>query len=448
MQWASRASRSTDPWRPFIEVPPQVSHSPTVLSTRSLRPSLVAQAVAGLVGLTAIGGCGDSDNPRLVAGRGGQDHGGASAEAGSGGVGGSTSVGGVINSTAGSNAAGAGGNANVQGGNQAAGGTGGEVATGGTSVSGGGSGGAVSDPCASGAPPSGADCCPNDPDKTQPGQCGCGNPDENECLIHRYSFEASVGGVVEDLVGDAPATVVKGSVSGGAANIAGFNSEEYVALESGLISRLSSATFETWVTWDGAAGDWQRIWDFGNSTSGPGNQGAEGLTYLFLTPRAGQGGLRLAYSLDSYRAETRVDGVHPMPINQQTHIAVVVDAANTKLLLYLEGQLEGASDWYGALGHLHDENNWLGRSQFLADPELGGKVHELRIYAAPRTATQILESYEAGPDVLPNEDGAGGAGGETSGGAGGETAGGAGGEITAGGAGDMPGTSGAGGAGG
>jgi hypothetical protein len=340
------------------------------------------------------------------------------------------SVGGVVNSSAGSNPLGGGGSGNVQGGNQASAGANGGVAAGGTSAAtaGGGTGGGVSDVCASGVPAPGMDCCPDDPDKTEPGQCGCGNPDENECLIHRYSFEASVAGVVDDLVGEAPATVVKGSVSGGAANIAGFNSEEYVALKGGLISRLSSATFETWVTWDGAAGDWQRIWDFGNSTSGPGNQGAEGLTYLFLTPRAGAGGLRVAYSLDSYRAETRVDGVHPMPINVRTHVAVVVDSANTKLLLYLEGQLEGATDWYGALGHLHDENNWLGRSQFLADPELGGKLYELRIYAAPRTAMQILESYEAGPDVLPN-DGGGGAGGEGAGGAGGagEAAGAAGG---------------------
>ena len=33
------------------------------------------------------------------------------------------------------------------------------------------------DPCDCGAPPPGTDCCPDDPDKTDPGACGCGEPD-------------------------------------------------------------------------------------------------------------------------------------------------------------------------------------------------------------------------------------------------------------------------------
>ena len=47
--------------------------------------------------------------------------------------------------------------------------------------------------------------------------------------------------------------------------------------------------------------------------------------------------------------------------------------------------------------------NWLGRSQFNDDPYFAGTIHELRIFRVARTAEQIDESYQAGPDDLPGQ---------------------------------------------
>jgi hypothetical protein len=53
------------------------------------------------------------------------------------------------------------------------------------------------------------------------------------------------------------------------------------------------------------------------------------------------------------------------------------------------------------LSALDDVNVWLGRSQYAADPGLGGMFTELRLYGVARTDAQIAASQAAGPDALP-----------------------------------------------
>jgi hypothetical protein len=53
-------------------------------------------------------------------------------------------------------------------------------------------------------------------------------------------------------------------------------------LPNGIISLLTNATSEIWLTWAGGAA-WQRIWDFGNSTTAENTQGTAS-TSLYLTP--------------------------------------------------------------------------------------------------------------------------------------------------------------------
>ena len=87
-----------------------------------------------------------------------------------------------------------------------------------------------------------------------------------------------------------------------------------------------------------------------------------------------------------------------------THVAVVIDGAAKTLALYQGGALQGAATAIRpsiTLGTLDDANNWLGRSQYQADPELAGTYHELRIYSKALSAAQVSASFTAGPDALP-----------------------------------------------
>jgi hypothetical protein len=57
----------------------------------------------------------------------------------------------------------------------------------------------------------------------------------------------------------------------------------------------------------------------------------------------------------------------------------------------------------GALLSLADVraiDNWLGRSQYLADAFFVGSFDEFRLYAVPLGAAQIQAAFEAGPDAV------------------------------------------------
>jgi hypothetical protein len=298
--------------------------------------------------------------------------------------------------SAGSNSAGSGGTGTASAG------------TAGTATSAGGEGG---------APNPVSDTCPNDPAKTAPGVCGCGFPDADtatlasckglkSALVHRYDFEGT-GSIVSDRVGTAHGSLKGGAtlsqVSGkGAVVLGGGTAGPYVDLPNGLISTLTNATLEAWVTWSGGNA-WQRIFDFGDSTNAtPEDNPANGKSYLFLTPMtdAASGGvMRAVYSLagGAVASETRLEGVEALP-QRLTQVVLVVDSAKQLLLLYVDGAKVGEQAFTGSLASINDVNAWLGRSQYDADPELSGTFHDFRIYAAALSPLQIATSFAGGTD--------------------------------------------------
>jgi hypothetical protein len=252
------------------------------------------------------------------------------------------------------------------------------------------------------------DACPNDPALTTAGACGC-LPDTlgTMCLAHRYQFDGT-GAVATDSIAGASGdgAVVGATLSGsGTVVLAGGTSDQYVKLPARLISALgNSATIEAWVTWAGTGGDWQRVFDFGNSTAGQDMQG-DGQGYLFLTPRSSGSALRAAISAGAGGdAEDLVSSATALPSATLTHVAVVVDGTAKTLTVYRNGASDGTPATLRPtikLSGLKDLNNWLGRSQYQGDEELAGTFHELRIYSRSLSAAQVSASFTAGPDALP-----------------------------------------------
>lgn len=225
-----------------------------------------------------------------------------------------------------------------------------------------------------------------------------------EKLLHRYDFEGT-GTEVTDRIGTADGVVAGGGELSsddeqhGMLVLGGGGAGGYVDLPNGLVSSLSSATFEAWVTW-GGGGNWQRIFDFGDSTAAtPEDNPGEGNTYLFLTPSNHLGVLRAAFTIDGNENEVQVDHVSPLA-QELKHIAVVADVTNDQLVLYLDGARVAESPWSGDLVGLNDVNVWLGRSQYDDDPEINGTYHEFRVYGAALTDAEVATSYAAGPDPV------------------------------------------------
>lgn len=398
-------------------------------------------------GSGATGGDGEGGDPGSNAGEAGSSSGSSGTTSGKGGASGNggsagTGVAGTSGGSSGSSS-GAGGSSG-KGGSTSTGGSAGTLAgAGGTTSGTAGDGGAGEMGSGGEAPDCTApdDCCPSDPNKTEPGVCGCGvaetdtdsdstpncldgcpsDPDKvgsGECgcgfpdvvdgclglrsaLLHRYSFDGS-GTEARDTKGTDHGTIVNTTITGtGSLLLSGTTSDQYVDLGAGLVSGLTDATFEVWTTWNGGNA-WQRIFDFGNSTNGAGMQG-NGETYLFLTPNGAPSGtrtLRAIFTTDGTGGETVAAGPAALPTGAISHIAVVFDDTNDTLTLYLNGvSTASATSFTGQLSTLIDENVWLGRSNYSADPEYGGTLHEFRIYDAALNAAQVQTSFASGPDA-------------------------------------------------
>jgi hypothetical protein len=316
--------------------------------------------------------------------------GGATSEGGSGGSGGGVSP------QAGKS--GSGGTPVGSAGSGLTGGKGGESATAGAGVTGGASD--TEEGGSAGEAPS--DDCPEDSDKTQPGECGCGVAETcaplKAALVHRYSFEMS-GALAPDSIGGADANIVGVLAADGRVTFAGGTNAAYVDLPNGIISALGDASFEVWLEWSGG-GSWQRIFDFGNNDVAEGSQGV-GETYLYLTPRDGDGSagnpLRASFSLSGTGGETTVKAAAPLPMTTMQHIVLAVDDTNNQLRLYLNGQLSALIGFNGSLSSLEDVNNWLGRSNY-RDAHLGGSIEEFRIYGVALSDAQVMASAGFGPN--------------------------------------------------
>jgi Alpha-L-arabinofuranosidase B, catalytic/Concanavalin A-like lectin/glucanases superfamily/NPCBM-associated, NEW3 domain of alpha-galactosidase/Lamin Tail Domain len=155
-------------------------------------------------------------------------------------------------------------------------------------------------------------------------------------------------------------------------------SGEYVNLPSGIVSSLSDFTVSAWVN-PAANSAWSRVFDFGTGTG----------NYMFLTLSAGGGPLRFAITTGGNGVEQQINGPGTLPLNTWSHVAVTL--SGTTGTLYVNGQPVGTNNNMT----LHPSNlgntnqNWIGRSQFSADPFLAATVDDFQIYSHALSPTEI-----------------------------------------------------------
>ncbi len=250
------------------------------------------------------------------------------------------------------------------------------------------------------------DECPEWPEQSERGACGCGFESDAVCsvlevsLVHRYSFDGD-GATAIDSIGSADGTVVGTKLSGdGELRLSG--SGDYLNLPAGIISKLETATFEFWLEWHGGDAE-QRVFDFGGLSTGFASQRPQ--SYLYLSPssststRSGNQPLTVSYSQYGVEAASFLRVDEPLPDDQRVHIALVVDAQNNELRLYLDGELVGNSWLSWSLTQLDDKYNRLGRSLEDYAPDFDGIYDEFRIYDLALTEDELTKSIELGPNA-------------------------------------------------
>lgn len=210
-------------------------------------------------------------------------------------------------------------------------------------------------------------------------------------LIHRYSFDENAndlaGEAHGELVGDASITDRSALLSG--------TKPSYVNLPNDLVTTLTSASFEVWVTWRGGA-VWQRIWDFGNNDNSEDLQGT-GVQSIFLTPNNG-GGMVLSIFPTGIGSQQVLTGP-ALPVGGLHQIVWTYDAPTTTGRLYVDGvEVDSDATMTHTLAGLGSTvNNWLGHSQY-PDFDFNGSIAEFRIYDGALSAADVAAHFSVGPD--------------------------------------------------
>lgn len=246
--------------------------------------------------------------------------------------------------------------------------------------------------------------------------------------IHRYSFNQpvtnnAIGLTVAD-TGTAPAAaaVVKGwytnanaSFDGDHLNLAGGSSASapYVDLPNLLLSPLSSSnggpgqvTFEMWVNPTGQT--WSRLMDFGTNTAtseivNPGGS-FNGRAYFTICAQVNTdqehsrvdvvnaGGAGSTFDLGSRMVADTLRGA-----STYTHYVATWDEASNVINVYNNGAFVGTYNVAFKMNAIFDVNNWLGRSAWSGDQNMGGGFREFRMYNRVLSAAEVRRNYLTGP---------------------------------------------------
>lgn len=221
-------------------------------------------------------------------------------------------------------------------------------------------------------------------------------------LVHRYDF-GGTGTLLKDLVAGADGALREGAVLDGSGVLAlagrvDGNPDQYVDLPNGIISSLSEVTLVVWTSYEGGAG-FQRLFDFGDSTSGEG-QGDSGRNYIAVLNGSNfANGDQLAAQLAAPDSPTLSLGTYFELVQNREYQVALTFRSRDRVTLFAEAQELIASPVERALSDLNDVNCWLGRSQWSKDHGYHGRYNEFRIYAAALNACQLATLKARGPDA-------------------------------------------------
>jgi len=154
-------------------------------------------------------------------------------------------------------------------------------------------------------------------------------------------------------------------------------SSQYVSLPAGI---GAMRTFSAWVKW-GGGNDWQRIFDFGQND----------VSYAMLTAKANSGKLRFEITPNGSGETRDLDSPNPLPTNVWTHVAVTLDGRQA--VMFINGQAVAVDSSVNLLpSDVMGSANYLGRSQFSADPYFKGQMDNVEISSETLPIEQITAS--------------------------------------------------------
>lgn len=230
------------------------------------------------------------------------------------------------------------------------------------------------------------------------------NGSQNENLIAWYPFDDTQE-VGKDASGRGNTAIAIGARRPAVQEVKGrkaavFNGGEYgssyLELPYGLLTDVSDDTgftVSTWIYSGKAVNVWERIFDFGKNIHGP---------YIFLT-RAMRG---VCFAGTDLFADANL----AFPLDEWLHVAMTITGTKGGTLssagprVYLNGELVADGyisqtssgtykifrEWFATLDDPDNySRNYIGHSQFMADPDFTGALSDFRIYNRALTEHEI-----------------------------------------------------------
>jgi len=149
---------------------------------------------------------------------------------------------------------------------------------------------------------------------------------------------------------------------------------QYAALPM-TVSQMK--TFSAWIN-RLSTQTWERIIDFGSNTT----------RYTYITPLASSGKIRVAATINGPGEEYAVESPSPCPTNKWVHIAAIF--TGREALLYIDGELVAVNNAFYLLPEdTKGLRNYLGRSQFVADPYYNGFLDSVFLCSFPASSYML-----------------------------------------------------------
>lgn len=158
-------------------------------------------------------------------------------------------------------------------------------------------------------------------------------------------------------------------------------STQYAQLPYG-IANSEELTIGMWVNWRASTTQWQRIFDFGVDTD----------HYMFLTPNNSYTNA-MRFAIKNGGDEQTLDCPVKLSSYQWKHVVVAI--GKEKTTIYIDGEVAASTTSITIRpSDIHPIMNYLGRSQFLADPLISAYFDDVRVYNYAVTADEVKEMME------------------------------------------------------
>jgi hypothetical protein len=191
-------------------------------------------------------------------------------------------------------------------------------------------------------------------------------------LRSQYAFEGTPNDTISGLNGTATGSPVY--TVGRLGQALTFDGVDDVVTLPADAANHRDITIAAFVYWNGGKNN-QRVFDFGNST----NQ------YLFLTPNGGSG---LRFAIKNGGGEQELKYASALPTGRWVHVAVTLSGDTGTL--YVDGAVVATNTAITINpDDFHPTVNFLGKSQFGADPLLNGRLDDFRIYDYALSAAEV-----------------------------------------------------------